>query len=518
MEKKWWTLIAVCAGTFMLLLDVTIVNVALPNIQASLHGSFGDLQWVVDAYALSLASLLLTAGALADRFGRRLLFLIGLGVFTGGSLLCGLAQSPEMLILSRAGQGIGGAIMFATSLALLAQSFHGGERGTAFGIWGAVTGVSTALGPILGGAITSGISWRGIFLVNVPVGVLALVVTGLRVEESKSPYPHRPDFVGFGLLTGGLVSLVYGIIRAGETSWSNTGVWICLPMAAILLAAFVVAERTVAHPLFDLSIFKIPTFVGGSLAALTMNASLFAMFLYLSLYLQDLLGFSAIGTGVRLLVLSGSTLVVATVSGILSDRAPIRFLIGPGLLLVGVGLLLMSGVHANTSWTHLIPGLLVAGVGSGMVNPPLASTAVGVVHPMRSGMASGVNTTFRQVGIAASIAALGSVFVARLSRDISRGLAGQSTTATRTLTDVRNGQVGQAIAAVPPSQRAHLETLIRTSFTSGMNELFIITGIVALIGGVGSLLLIRSPDFVATKPPADGSNVPAQHTQAVPAR
>jgi predicted MFS family arabinose efflux permease len=352
-------------------------------------------------------------------------------------------------------------------------------------------------------AITSDISWRGIFLVNVPVGVLTLVVTALRIEESKSPHPHRPDFVGFAFLTGGLVALVYGMIRAGGTSWSDTGVLICLPLAVALLVGFVVTERTVTHPLFDLSLFKIPTFVGGSLAALTMNASLFAMFLYISLYLQDLLGFSPIATGVRLLVLSGLTLVAATISGIISDRAPIRFLIGPGLFLVGVGLLLMSGVHAGTPWTHLIPGLLVAGVGSGMVNPPLASTAVGVVQPQRSGMASGVNTTFRQVGIAASIAALGSVFAARLSHDISRGLGRQTTVAAQTTIAVRNGRIGRAVAAVPPTQRAHLASVIRTSFASGMNELFIISGIIALIGGIGSLVLIRGKDFVPTEPPTD---------------
>ena len=188
MEKKWWTLVVVCAATFMLLLDITIVIVALPTIQSELHASFSDMQWVVDAYALTLASVLLTAGSLADRYGHRLLFTVGLVVFTLGSLLCGIAQSPIMLIVSRSAQGIGGAILFATSLALLAQSFHGKERGMAFGIWGAVTGVAAGLGPVLGGVITTGISWRGIFLVNLPVGVAALVVTRWQVDESKTPH------------------------------------------------------------------------------------------------------------------------------------------------------------------------------------------------------------------------------------------------------------------------------------------------------------------------------------------
>src|ERR1700683_5538257 len=243
MEKKWWTLVVVCAATFMLLLDITIVIVALPTIQSGLHASFSDVQWVVDAYALTLASVLLTAGSLADRYGRRSLFSVGLIVFTLGSLLCGIAQSPIMLILSRCAQGIGGAILFAPPLALLAQSFHGKERGMAFGIWGAVTGVSAGLGPVLGGAITTGISWRGIFLVNLPVGVAALVVTRWQVDESKTPQAARTDWAGFGTLPAGLISLVYGLIRAGETDWSDTGVDTWLALAVVFFIVFVALER-----------------------------------------------------------------------------------------------------------------------------------------------------------------------------------------------------------------------------------------------------------------------------------
>ena len=309
MDKKWWTLLAVCAGTFMLLLDVTIVIVALPDIQKGLHATLGEVQWVVDAYALTLASLLLTAGVLADRYGRRLLFAIGLVIFTLGSLLCGLAQTPLMLILSRSGQGIGGAIVFATSLALLAQSFHGRERGVAFGTWGAITGVAVALGPVLGGVITTGISWRGIFLVNVPVGIAAVAVTKWRVEESKAPHVSRPDWAGFVLLTAGLVTLVYGLIRASERSWSDSVVLGCISAGTVILLGFVITELRVKHPMFDMSLFKVPTFVGGSIAAFCMNASLFSVLLYLVLFLQDALGYSALGTGIRLLLNSGAVLV-----------------------------------------------------------------------------------------------------------------------------------------------------------------------------------------------------------------
>ncbi|WP_042364117.1 MFS transporter [Streptacidiphilus neutrinimicus] len=506
MDKKWWTLIAVCVGTFMLLLDVTIVVVALPDIQRALHATFSDVQWVVDAYALALASFLLTSGVLADRYGRRLLFLIGLVIFTAGSLLCGLAQTSLMLILSRAGQGLGGAIMFATSLALLGHSFRGRDRGIAFGVWGAITGVAVSLGPILGGVITTGISWRGIFLVNVPIGIAALAVTRWRVEESRAAHPGRLDLAGFALLTLGLVGLIYGLIRAGEVGWSDTGAIVSLVLGGLLLVGFVLVEHTVTDPMFDLRLFRKPTFVGGLVAAFAMNGSLFAMLLYLVLYLQDILGYSALDTGVRLLVSSGSLLVAATVAGRLSERVSARWLIGPGLLAVGAGLLMMTGLNAQSSWTHLVPGFIVSGIGAGFVNPPLASTAIGVVEPERAGMASGINSTFRQIGLATSIAALGSIFSTSLHNRLTQGLTGTPLAAHsgQILNAVRQGQVSSQVgaggAALPPSPRSQLETLIRSSFTGALNTLLVVTGVLGLVGGVASMLLIRDKDFIVRQP------------------
>jgi EmrB/QacA subfamily drug resistance transporter len=459
MDKKWWTLIAVLAGTFMLLLDVTIVIVAQPEIQTALHASLGDIQWVVDAYALTLAALLLTSGVLADRYGRKLLFLIGLVVFTAGSLLCGLARNPGMLIASRSFQGIGGAIMFSVSLALLGQSFRGRERGIAFGAWGAIAGIATALGPVLGGLITTEWDWRGIFLINVPVGVLALAVTWRQVEESRSPHAPRLDLAGAALLTSGLIALVYGLIRAGErSSWTDAGVIACLVISAVALISFGIVESRRASPMFDVSLFRIPTFTGASIAAFSMNGSLYAVLLYLVLYLQDVQHYSALGTGLRLAIISGAQFVTATAAGRLSHRVPAKWLIGPGLLLTGAGLLVMTGLTATSSWTHLVPGFIVAGLGAGMVNPPLASTAISVVPPQRAGMASGINATFRQIGIAAGIAVLGTVFASHAA----------------------------------------------TSFATGLNDLFVITGILALAGGVLALTLIR-PARPQTAPPVQAA-------------
>jgi EmrB/QacA subfamily drug resistance transporter len=505
MEKKWWTLIAVCTGTFMLLLDVTIVIVALPQIQVALHASFDDVEWVIDAYALTLASLLLTSGVLADRYGRRRLFAIGLVIFTLGSLTCGLAQSPVMMIASRSGQGIGGAIMYATSLALLAQAFRGKDRGVAFGIWGAITGIAVSLGPILGGAITT--------------GMVALAVTLWKVQESKEAHAGRPDWAGFVLLTVGLVSLVYGLTKASETTWGNSAVVAALALGIVLLCVFVLVEFRARHPMFDMSLFRVPTFVGGLVSAFTMNGSLFAVLLYLVLYLQDILGYSALHTGLCLLTSTSASFVAAAVSGRLSERVPVRYLIAPGLALVAAGLFLMTGLSGTSTWTHLLPGLIISGVGTGLVNPPLASTAVGVVPPQRAGMASGVNSTFRQVGFAVSIAALGSIFVPRLQQHLRADLASVPALARRsaqTANLVRQGNVGQALRATPPHLRSDLERAIRSSFASGVDELVLVTGIVALVGAIGALVLIRRQDFVARTAGAEPSSGAETSSAAVP--
>ncbi|MDQ2726714.1 MAG: DHA2 family efflux MFS transporter permease subunit [Actinomycetota bacterium] len=515
MDKKWWTLVAVCLGTFMLLLDITIVNVALPDIQRSLHASFSDLQWVVDAYALTLAALLLTAGSLSDLFGRRIVFVVGLVVFTLGSLLCGLAQSSIMLILSRAGQGVGGAIMFATSLALLAEAFQGKERGTAFGIWGSITGVAVAIGPVLGGVLTSGLSWRWIFFVNIPIGALAVVITLSRVDESRSRSVRRPDWVGFVTFTAALASLVYGLIRSNEHGWSETGVVLCFCAAFTLMVLFLLLELQSSEPMFDLSLFRKPTFAGGSIAAFGLSASLFALLLYIVLYLQNVRGYSALGTGVRLLILSGGIMVAATLSGKATTRIPIRLLIGPGLLLVAVGLYLMGQLTATSSWTKLIPGLIVAGIGAGLINPPLASTAVGVVEPAQSGMASGINSTFRQVGIATGVAALGSIFgsdlASRLGVDLAHSPSPLPLQPGILAKAISGGDVSGVLRAAPPGSRRQLEAIISDAFVHGLDRILIIGAAISLVAGLLSLLLIRAKDFAVGSQAHRPTNVAATH-------
>ena len=498
MERKWWTLTAVSAGMFMLLLDISIVIVALPSIQHELGGTLSDLQWVIDAYALSLAALLLTAGSLADLRGRRAVFALGVGIFTAGSLLCGLAPSTLFLTVARAGQGIGGAIMFSTSLALLANAFTGRDRGIAFGVWGAIAGIAVAIGPVLGGAITSGLSWRWIFLVNVPIGGATLAATLLHVDESRDPSARRPDLLGFATFSSALFLIVYGLIESSAKGWSSAVVLGCLAGGGGLMVVFFVCEALQRRPMLDLTLLRVPTFVGGLTTAFAISAGMFAVLAYIVIYFQDLLHFSAVGSGVRLLSITGAMFVMSAIAGRLTAHVPARLLIGPGLVLIGVGLLLMRGITPASSWTHLLAGLIVAGIGSGLVNVTLASTAVGVVHPTRAGMASGVNSTSRQVGYAAGIAALGTLLANEVRNTVVSSLSHSPLAhASHRLADaISAGNAGQAMAHAPAAARAHLGEVALRAFTGSLNDLLLVAAIVSFVGALLAFVLIRQRDFV----------------------
>ena len=509
MERKWWTLIAVSVAIFMLLLDITVVNVALPDIQRSLHSSFQDLQWVVDAYALTLAAFLLTAGALADLLGRRLVFTIGLVVFTLASAACGLAGSPLMLNLARGVQGIGGAIMFATSLALIAEAFHGRERGTAFGVFGAVTGAAVAIGPLVGGIITSGIGWEWIFFVNVPIGAVAVLVTVREVEESRDPEGKGVDWIGLVTFSGALFLLVFALVRGNDKGWGSTQIVAMLVSSAVLLIIFVIAERAQERPMLDLALFRRPAFTGASLVAFSVAASMFSMFLYLTLYIQNVLGYSPLQAGLRFLPVTLLSFAVAPLSGRLSVRVPVRLLLGGGLLLVGAGLLLMTAITPTSGWTTLIPGFLLAGAGVGMVNPPLASTAIGVVPPARSGMASGINNTFRQVGIATGIAGLGAVFQHQVTTHTTTVLkaSGQAPAVLAAAhgnlaASLESGNVAAIAHSLPAAAGAALGHAYRGGFTDALTTILLIAAAVALTGAVLGFALVRSRDFVSSGPEA----------------
>ncbi len=513
LDRKWWTLIAVCTATFMLLLDITVVNVALPDIQQSLHASFSDLQWVVDAYSLTLAAFLLTAGVVGDIYGRREVFAGGLVIFSLSSLVCGLSTSPLMLNLARAVQGVGGAVMFATSLALIASAFVGRDRGTAFGIYGAVIGGAVAIGPLIGGAITSGIGWRWIFFVNVPIGAIAVLITFAKIAESKDPRARHIDWVGFVTFSVSLFCLVFALVRGNDLGWGSATTIGLLVAAAVLMVAFFVNERFAGDPMLDLGLFRIPAFVGISIVAFTLAASIFAMFLYLTLYIQDDLGYSPLAAGVRFLPLTLLTFVVAFFAGRLTVRVQSRLLLGIGMIFVAGGLLSMSTTHADSTWTVLLPGFILCGIGIGTVNPVLASGAISVVQPQRSGMASGANNTFRQVGIATGIAVLGAIFQTQIvshtagvlhQTPLGRGILHRG--GAHLQTAMSAGEVRQVASAIPvPAARRVLVGAYQSGFSSALNHLMIIGAAVAIVGALGAFVLVRQRDFIVpTGPPTGG--------------
>ncbi|MCW2983894.1 MAG: transporter [Conexibacter sp.] len=408
-----WTLTVVCVATAMLMLDIAVVNTALSKIADDLHTGLGGLQWIVDAYTLALASVVLTAGALADRFGRRRLFTIGLSIFTVASLLCALAGDIAFLNAFRAVQGIGAAIMFAVSLALLANAFpEARERAGALAAYGATIGASFAVGPLVGGALTSGLGWRWIFLVNLPLGLVCLAITRAYVVESRTPVARRVDVGGLLTLTGGLFLLILALLRGNEDGWGSTEIVAMFAGAGALLAAFLAIESTVREPMLPLGLFRSGSFTGAQVGAFAISASWFAVFFYITLYMQQILGLSAIEAGLVYLPSTVLMFFVAGATSALGERVSSKAMVTVGLVLVGIGMALLTLARVDSSWAIGLPGSIVAMIGTGLFNPSITAFALGSVPEEQSGLAAGVNDTFRQAGIAVGVAALGALIPA----------------------------------------------------------------------------------------------------------
>jgi EmrB/QacA subfamily drug resistance transporter len=521
MARKWWTLLAVSVGTFMLLLDITVVNTALPSIERDLSASFTDVQWVIDAYTLSLAAVVLTAGSLADRLGRRAVFVIGLGIFSAASLAAGLAPDATFLNASRAIQGVGGAAMFAVSLALVAQEFAAGsERATAMGVYGATIGVAVAVGPLVGGAITSAFGWRWVFFLNVPIGILAIAVTFMRIRESRDPNATRIDWLGLVSFSSALVMLVLALLRGNDDGWGSPLILGLFAGAAAMLTAFTVIERRVPEPMLPLELFRRRAFTGVQLAAAAVSASLFALFLYLTLYLQNYLGYSPLQAGLRYLPITLVPFLVAPLAVALMARVRARVLMSASLALVGGGLLLMSGLTASDGWTALLPGFIVAGIGVGLLNPVIADVAVSVVSKERSGMAAGINDTFRQVAIAVGVAAWGAIFLGRGAAKISALTAGTPAATgghPRELIEAASGgKLAQALQAVPHGTRALVENATRQGFLSGLDTILVIGSLLAFAGAALALWLVREHEIEREQLP-DVTAIPEPEIEAIAA-
>jgi EmrB/QacA subfamily drug resistance transporter len=485
MERKWWTLIAVCVATFMLLLDITVVNTALPSIRKDLHSSFTDLQWVVDAYALTLAAFVLTSGSLADRLGRKRVFVIGVGIFTVASLLCGLAGTPTVLNLSRALQGVGGAVMFAVSLALLAQEWRGAERASATAIYGATIGVAVAMGPLVGGALTQAIGWQSIFFLNIPIGIAAIVVTVLKIAESRDETARGVDWGGTVTFSAANAALVLGLLRGNADGWTSASILALLGAAVVLSAAFIAIELRVSQPMLPLSLFRSPAFTGAQVTAFALSGSMFALFLYITLYMQEIEHLSPLQAGLRYLPFTVGSFFVAGGTASLEGKVSPRFLLAGGLAITALGLVLMSGAKQDDSWTVLLPGFIIGGLGVGLVNPVLANVALSTVPERMSGVASGINDTFRQVAIASGTAGLGALFLALSKQRIQDLLPSVSGNGARGLAEaVSSG----TLRSSTPGPIAHAA---REGFTHGFSVILLAGSALSLIGAVLALILVR---------------------------
>ncbi len=452
-SRKWWTLGAVCVATFMLLLDITVVNTALPAIQQDLGGSFTDLQWVIDAYALSLAALVLTAGSLADRLGRRRVFAIGLGIFSVASLLCALAPDPTFLNL--------------------------------------------AVGPQVGGVLTDGFGWESVFLINVPIGLAAIAVTYWKVAESRDPNATRIDWGGLVTFSSALFVLVLALVRGNEEGWGSALIVSLFAAAAVLMAAFFAIERRVEQPMLPLGFFRRRAFTGVQLAAFAVSGSMFALFLYLTLFLQSFLGLSPIEAGLRYLPITVASFIVAPLSGMALAKIQARYLMAAGLALTGVGLLLMSGLQVDSEWTALLLGFLISGIGVGLLNPVIADVALSVVPKEQSGMAAGINDTFRQVGIAVGIAAWGAIFLgagASKTQEVAGGsLDGEQ--ARNLIEATSSGALPQAVSGLPAGAQDAARNAAEQGFISGLNEILVLGALLSFAGAVFALWLVRESDI-----------------------
>ena len=502
-----WTLAVVCAGTFMLLLDLTVVAVALGDMQTEFKASLSDLQWVIDAYTLPLAGLLLTAATLGDRIGRRLIFSAGLAVFTAGSLACALAWSAPSLDAFRAVQGVGAALLFGAALPLVGVAYPDPKkRAAAIGIFGATLTGATAVGPLVGGALVDGPGWRWIFLINVPIGIVALIVTRMRLVESRPENPRRADWPGTALLTASLFTLLLGLIRGRADGWGSAFIVSLFVAAVVLLAAFLARQATTEQPMLDLSLFRSRSYSGVVLAVFALSAALIGMTTYISLYFLNTLGYRPFDAGLRFLPMTVAAFLIAPIGAQLGHRFPPRWTVGGSLLLVATGMALMTQLDGGSPWTALIPGFLVSGLGMGVLGVITSQAALGSVEPARAGMATGVVNTVRQVGIAAGVAVWGVIFQSQVSAQMTDRLSGTGLPASSVsaLSDAAGSGAGIRVAgAAPESFRGAIVAAAKAAGASGIDRLMTIGAVVSAVIALAALVLIRTPTRPAVVPALD---------------
>jgi EmrB/QacA subfamily drug resistance transporter len=421
-NRKWWTLAAVAIGLFMIMLDNTVVNVALPSIERSLHLQVSELEWVVAGYALTFGAFMLTGGKLADLLGRRAMFVAGLVVFTGASLGCGLAGSADILIAARVIQGLGAALMNPSTLSIITVTFPPRQRGAAIGIWAGVSALALAIGPLVGGIITERVNWNWIFFINVPIGIIGVLAAFTFIDESRdSSAEQRPDVPGLASSALGLFALTYALIDANQDGWGSARILTAFAVAAVALLAFVVLELRQRLPMLDLSLFRNRTFSGANTVMLFVGLAMFGVFFYVSLYMQQVLGYSPIQAGASFLPMTVLIILIAPFAGRYSDRFGSRPFVGTGMVLVALSLFLFSrqGVHAD--FFGLLPAMLSGGFGMALTMSPTTAAAMASVRRDKAGVGSAVLNSMRQVGGSLGIAIMGAIVASGVSSGLAAG-------------------------------------------------------------------------------------------------
>lgn len=503
--RKISTLLITCIGFFMVLLDASIVTIALPTIQSNLHASLSGLQWVVDSYTLPFAVLLLTAGALGDRFGRKRLFLVGLAIFTLGSALCGIAPTLELLIMGRVLQGVGGAALSPGSLSVLASAFpEPRERAQAIGIWSGVSGIALAAGPLIGGTLIQLSSWPAIFFVNLPVGIVAFVLGWRVLSESRNPNARRFDIPGQLLIIAGLTALTYALIEGSIQGWTSLFILSLFALAALLIIAFLVMEARVREPLLPLSLFKNVTFSTANATATVVGFALIGTVFFISQYFQGIQGYTALGAGVRTLPSTMGIFLAAPLAGSLTARFGPRIPVTLGALSSGTALLLLTAIDPATSYVDIWWKLAMLGIGFGLMLSPLTTAVIASTPPTRAGLASSMINTSRQIGSVLGIAVLGALVTSQFSTNIASSLTGVGVPASV------SGKIAHAVASAGtqasnirfpgklPVAAQVVHTLLNQSFTDAVHASFIVSGIALLFVGALSALLLGRIQKAAT--------------------
>jgi len=520
-----WALTLACAAIVLMTLDITVVNVALADISVDLHAELGGLQWVVNAYTLSFAALLLTGGALVDRFGPAKVFAAGTLIFTLASIAC--AASPSVLSLEgfRALQGGGAALTFPAALALIASHYEGQARQTAIGIFNAIAGAAASLGPLVGGAIIEGASWRWIFVINVPVGIAALIAAAIKLRDTpdvRLSRSSRLDLVGATLAVAVLFSLNYAVISGPDAGWNAPNVIGAFAAAAVLFAAFLTVQLGHANPMLDVQLFRIPAFTGAVVLSLVVRIASFGAFLFITLWLEGVLRYSAFNAGLRLLAMTCVILVVAPFTGSLQARFSPFGVVAAGFAAAALAFLTMARVDAGSDWQVLLPGFLLLGLGIALAYPPLMGVAVRVVPPARVGIASGTVNTFFPLGTAVGVAVFGALFTSHVNASLSNatlvGAGVPEHVAGAVRESVNAGRFDQLAATVPGRHLPALQQLADGAFSSALALVMVAAAFVCLIGVIISLTLVRAdPRAIASNARATDAVTVGRHGFAEPA-